>query len=252
MPSRIIREGWLESEPLNQLDAAGERFFLRLCLRADDYGRYHANPVLLKSNLFPLREDVRCTDIPRWLAACEKAGLVRCYQAEAKAFLEIVKFGQRTRAEKSKFPAPPADDGQMPDKCPAYDGPPRTYSYSESKSDAYSETLGKTMPAATCAAEAAPTSPEVKLALVGEEPAKPAKPAKTTEAEWLAGLAADSAFAGIDVPREHAKAARWCMENGKQLTRRRFVNWLNRADKPMSGAAHTVRDTEGSVRSRAW
>jgi hypothetical protein len=103
--------------------------------------------------------------------------------------------------------------------------------------------------------------PPDKLAMMAawqpEEPPSPAKPAKApskpeTEAEWLAGLAADPAFAGIDVTREHAKATRWCIENGKQLTRRRFVNWLNRADKPMSGAAHTVRDTEGSVRSRAW
>src|SRR5574343_23713 len=84
MPSRIIRDGWLESERINALKPEEECFYLRLCLRADDFGRYHANPVLLKSNVFPLRENVRSTDIPRWLAACQKAGLVRCYEADAK------------------------------------------------------------------------------------------------------------------------------------------------------------------------
>ena len=84
MPSRVIRDGWVESERIDHLDVHGERFFLRLCLRADDYGRYHAHPALLKSNLFPLKEDVRSTDIPRWLAACEKAGLLRCYEVDGK------------------------------------------------------------------------------------------------------------------------------------------------------------------------
>lgn len=104
----MIRDGWLESEAVNQLDAAGEVFFLRVCLRADDFGRYHANPTLLKSNLYPLSENVRSTDIPRWLAACEKAGLVRCYEADAKPFLEILKFRQRIRSDvKPKYPNPP-------------------------------------------------------------------------------------------------------------------------------------------------
>lgn len=120
MPNRIIRDGWLESEAINQLDQGAERFFLRLCLCADDYGRYNANPILLKSNLFPLREDVRCTDISRWLAACEKAGMVRMYQAEAKAFLEIAKFGQRIKDNvKSKFPeCPPDGSPDSPQESP--------------------------------------------------------------------------------------------------------------------------------------
>jgi len=51
---------------------------------------------------------------------------------------------------------------------------------------------------------------------------------------WLAELKEDKAYRGIDVDREHAKMIRWCTEHGKQPTRRRFVGWLNRADKPMS------------------
>ena len=115
------------------VDADAERFFLRLCLRADDYGRYHANPVLLRSNLFPLREDVRSTDIPRWLAACEKAGLLRCYSADGKAFLEIPKFEQRMRAAVSKFPPPSANDGQMTVKRPSDDGPPLSETETETR-----------------------------------------------------------------------------------------------------------------------
>lgn len=155
MPSRIIREGWLDSETIDQLSAEDERFFLRLCLKADDYGRFSANPFLLKSALYPLKDDVRTTDVSRWLAACEKAGLVRCYTHGHKPYLEIFKFGQRTRAESSKYPEPPAqaDTAQLPgisltdaarkpaharqltDRCPTGDGPPRTESETKSESN---------------------------------------------------------------------------------------------------------------------
>lgn len=138
MPSRIIREGWLDSPRIALLDVHAERFFLRLCLRADDFGRYHASPTLLKSYLFPLSEEIRSTDIPRWLAACETAGLVRCYEVLGKPVLEIPRFEQRTRAKTSKFPAP---DGSLPhvrhmsDISPAHVGHMRTESESESESE---------------------------------------------------------------------------------------------------------------------
>jgi hypothetical protein len=60
---------------------------------------------------------------------------------------------------------------------------------------------------------------------------------KLDDGAWLASLAADPTFAGIDVAREHGKCALWCETNRQQLSRRRFVNWLNRCDRPMAGSA---------------
>jgi hypothetical protein len=57
---------------------------------------------------------------------------------------------------------------------------------------------------------------------------------KLTDAEWLASLKNDAAYAGLDVDREHAKATVWCRERRKVLTRQRFINWLNRCDRPLS------------------
>lgn len=63
-----------------------------------------------------------------------------------------------------------------------------------------------------------------------------AKRAPQTEAvddeSWLAGLEADSAYTGIPIRIELGKMQRWCETNRKQPSRRRFVNWLNRAEKP--------------------
>lgn len=83
------------------------------------------------------------------------------------------------------------------------------------------------------AAGAAPTSPEPPLS----DAAAPTKADEQTDADWLASLCSDPAYTGIDVVREHAKCVRWCHEHGKQPTRRRFVNWLNRCDKPMNAGA---------------
>lgn len=74
-----------------------------------------------------------------------------------------------------------------------------------------------------------------------------------TDAQWLEGLAKDPAFAGIDVQREFGKMSAWCRVNRKQPSRRRFINWLNRAERPMAAAGH-IQDTFGSVRPNleAW
>jgi hypothetical protein len=57
------------------------------------------------------------------------------------------------------------------------------------------------------------------------------KDKKGNTLSWISELKTDPAFKDIDVQREFDKANRWCKENKRQLTRRRFVNWLNRADQ---------------------
>lgn len=47
---------------------------------------------------------------------------------------------------------------------------------------------------------------------------------------WLAELEQMPAYAGIDVKRELGKSQAWAsVRPGTKITRRRFVNWLNRA-----------------------
>jgi len=79
------------------------------------------------------------------------------------------------------------------------------------------------------------------LALTSELPTKPKRAKKQpaqTDAEWIASLAASPAYAGMDVAREHAKASEWCRVRQQTLGRQRFVNWLNRADKPLNASTN--------------
>jgi hypothetical protein len=115
MPTRLLRD-WTDSFAVDALDAHAERFFVRLIMVVDDYGRFHADPRILRSKCFPLKTDVRDTDITRWTAACMKSGLLRCYQdGKSRSLLEIQGFKQRARTP-SKYPSPDicqSIDGQM-------------------------------------------------------------------------------------------------------------------------------------------
>lgn len=115
MPNRIIREGIITSVPVNTLSWGAEVFYRRLLNVADDFGRFHANTSLLRAYCYPLQlNKVSDSDIAKWLAETRKAGLVRVYRFDGKEILELDKFGQRVRAEKTKFPLP-SDSGQSND-----------------------------------------------------------------------------------------------------------------------------------------
>jgi hypothetical protein len=64
-----------------------------------------------------------------------------------------------------------------------------------------------------------------------------AKPAPTSDEDFIASLEANEAYRGLDIRREFVRMKTWCGVNNKQPTRRRFINWLNRADKPMGGSS---------------
>jgi hypothetical protein len=68
------------------------------------------------------------------------------------------------------------------------------------------------------------------------EPAKQAQP-KLTDAEWLGSLKVDPTFAHVDIDYEHGKMLRWCELKHKQPTRTRFLRWIGRIEKPMTGQA---------------
>lgn len=215
MPNRIIRESLLESEPVNSLSIQAENFFFRLMLKADDFGRFTAHKLLLKSALYPLRPDVRESDISRCLAECKKAGVIALYQVSGKDYLVILKFDQRMRAAVSKFPAPAGNCQSSGSQAAAAGLPPALGGGDGGECGDVGQS-----PAAD---EPPPAS---------SPPSK--KAPELTDEEYISELSGDPAFTGLNVPQEAAKMRRWCRANGKQPTRRRLVNWLNRADRPMS------------------
>ena len=112
MGNRMLRD-WTDSDKINKVSVHAERFFTRLIMKADDYGCFHANPSLLKANLFPLLLDsIREADLIRWMAECQKAGLIVLYESKSKKYLQILDFRQRLDKARAKFPFPQNSDLQ--------------------------------------------------------------------------------------------------------------------------------------------
>ena len=69
--------------------------------------------------------------------------------------------------------------------------------------------------------------------------------APSTDENWIEEIKKNAAYSGIDVAREFSKMSAWCSVNKKHPSRRRFVNWLNRVEKPMalkSSVNHRLHD----------
>lgn len=107
MPTRLLRDGILTSEPVCSLTWGAEVLYRRLMSVADDHGRFHSIPKLIRAACYPLQIDkVSDADIGKWLTECVTAALVSVYPAsDGKRYLHVEKFGQQVRS-RSKFPEP--------------------------------------------------------------------------------------------------------------------------------------------------
>jgi hypothetical protein len=108
MPNRYVRESAIESERVDKLTWAGEVFYRRLINRVDDFGRFTANPELLRASLFPLRVNkVSAADIGKWLSECETADLVSTWKGNDGKHYLVMHRWEGGRAKSSKYPEPP-------------------------------------------------------------------------------------------------------------------------------------------------
>lgn len=108
MPDRIIKESICTSDTLNALSDFEERFWWRLVVNCDDYGRFDARTAVLKSRLFPLMDGKTHKDMTNALRKLASVGLIDVYEVDGRPFLQVVKWDkhQRIRAKRSKFPSP--------------------------------------------------------------------------------------------------------------------------------------------------
>jgi len=61
-----------------------------------------------------------------------------------------------------------------------------------------------------------------------------AKEKALSDDQWLGKLQEKEGEMGLNVRVEYARAKVWFEENHQQLTRKRFVDWLKKADRPLS------------------
>lgn len=71
----------------------------------------------------------------------------------------------------------------------------------------------------------------------------------TSDNFFLINLQSEPAYNQIDVRREYAKMQTWCAVHRKMPSRKRFVDWLHRIDKPMT--APKANGTHESIIDRS-
>lgn len=108
MPNRILREGILTSPRIAKLGWPEEVFYRRLMSVVDDFGRYYADPGMLRAACYPRQlGKVTDPDVGKWTRILVEAGLVRVYRAkDRECYIEMLDFRQQARAKASKFPDP--------------------------------------------------------------------------------------------------------------------------------------------------
>lgn len=67
------------------------------------------------------------------------------------------------------------------------------------------------------------------------KPRSPSRQVKLCDQDYLDELQKSEAYSRLNVRHIHAKMIEYCKNKGKQATRGRLINWLNREDLPMEG-----------------
>jgi len=112
MPNRILRD-WSDSYRFDGLSPEAECLFVRLIMKADDYGNFHGDDRIVSSMCFPLGSTMPTGER---LSELQGRGIIRFYIHKGRKYLTINNFNQRLRAHTRKFPDPmTADCGHVAD-----------------------------------------------------------------------------------------------------------------------------------------
>lgn len=119
MPNRILKETIKQSQTIAKLKWFEEVCFYHLLVTVDDFGRYYRDPLLLKNELFPRRDDLTAKAIDDAFEVLERSSLIECYWVGDERYLQVCtwKKHQQTRAKTSKFPAKESDVGSSDTAC---------------------------------------------------------------------------------------------------------------------------------------
>lgn len=159
MPNRIIKESIFTSDKVSQMTDFQFRLWVNLIAYVDDYGRGDARAAVIKGRCFPLREEVKISDITSALSALESIGCIHVYSVNGKNYFYFPTWEthQRIQTKRSKFPSPEEADqqnsvshGEPPWVTASHCDPPLESNpiQSESKFKYESESKGESKPKA--------------------------------------------------------------------------------------------------------
>ena len=109
MPQRLLRPGIRQSKRWNRVSYLEQSLYVRLLTLVDDYGRYEADPELIRSEAFPFGDPegnpIPVPTIDSALLSLASKCLLILYEYDSKQYLQLLRWKERVRSE-SKFPEP--------------------------------------------------------------------------------------------------------------------------------------------------
>ena len=214
MRARNIKPSFFKNDLLAELPYEARLLFIGLWCMADREGRLEDRPKRIKMELFPADN----VDVDELAQCLHGAGFVQRYVVENTAYIQVVNFKKHQSPHVKEAPSIiPAPDLHGANTMLA---PPDSLIPDSLIPDVLNPEKGLQRETSLVASDK-PKRPTQQKAVLSDD-------------EWLASIKANPAYQGIDVDREYGKMQAWCQTNGKQATRKRFLNWLNRVDRPMS------------------
>lgn len=237
---------WLRDPGLRSCSLGARGLWIdMLCFmhEADPYGHLRLNGQDLEASVLARMVGAGRSEVKRALAELENAG-VFSKNSQGTIYSRRMINDENLRQKRAQggikalenpnVPRPKVQKEGYPSGHPSYDPSPPSFDPSPSSSSS-SSSLKK----------------EEKIA--GFTSSKPAAGAQhnghksrrmnLADDEFIAALKSNAAYRGIDLDREICKLKAWLLTpkgRGKQLTRSRLVNWLNKIDTPMQAGKERI------------
>jgi len=222
-PEFFIHDGLYEAEREFKLPL--RIAFAGLWCAADREGRFKWEPRRLGAQILPYDG----VDFSRVLHALVTRGFLVQYRVDDACFGAIPSWHKHqiinNRERASDIPNPA--DGEQLDACPTRD--PRVTHASKEEGKGR-EGKGRSVGEHNCAAVAAPHN----------------------DSDWFDELRKNPAYQSLNIDGEFAKMRAWCEVNKRQPSRRRFVNWLNRCERPMQPTANRAPEQPQIPEPAGW
>lgn len=110
---RTIKPEFWTSEQVVECSPNARLMFIGLMNFVDDNGVHPAKPMRIKMQVFP-GDGFGASEISDFISELENAGLIRCYEVDGEAYLQITGFTKHQRIDQPsyKFPLP---NGKVPE-----------------------------------------------------------------------------------------------------------------------------------------
>lgn len=89
---RMIDKVIILSRKINAISEGAENLYYRIYVNTDDFGLFHADPEILKGQIYTLRKDITIEIIQKRLYELVEIDLIKIYKNNDETYLEIVDF----------------------------------------------------------------------------------------------------------------------------------------------------------------